>query len=794
MSILRRPRLRSFVTRGGLVALVTGLAALAGAPRARAEDAPRKELEILIGDEMEVRDLLKAVTAQTRKPIVWSDQDKAVTQKKIQGSQRLRAPEDKLFEMVRGLLTFQEIVLVPVGLKGYEVWVAMDARTLQNTFILKNKPVYVEIDDKVAAELENQDGLFVATTLKVKNIDNLRDARTALSRIVTQQNVGNVQEVPAARAFVVTDFAPNVVAIYRLLKQMDVQPEGKKIVQAYLKLVHALAEDVEPILQDLFTGKQRVTQAQPGQPGGGDVLDPEPRIVAEPRSNQIIVYGIQDDIDEIRKLVEELDKPLVYIRQIVHVVQLKNLDAEDTAQVLQTLIDGTTLFGTSGGVSSSASARRTSGGNRTSTTAPRTPTGAAPGASANPEDEEKPAVVAEKASNSLIIAASKEQYERLKMIIEEIDRRKQQVLIEAALVELSLDDSFRFAVEIAGLDDNGLNKGGDASLFGGTSFGLTEFADRDGDGTFTDRLPPYIVSGGAAPTGVSGGIFASGQVPFIYRALATTRKTRVLQLPSVVTTDNEEATIKVLEEQATTSSTTTSGGNTTGGFQNFQEAGTTLSISPHIANDQYLLLNLNLEVSGFQGEPKTVGQNVIPADRFRRNVQTAVVVPDRHTVVIGGLIGDTQTNDVDKVPILGDVPVLGELFKGTANRERQTNLFLFVTPTILRVQDGDKFTDLDDITCERKRKADELIGEVDIPFSNFVRCKDAKTMQDPATGCLRGWGSASDRLDSMGALEATSFRSVDRLRLVREAEARRRAMEAQGATGGRCDAPQGAGR
>ena len=360
-------------------------------------------------------------------------------------------------------------------------------------------------------------------------------------------------------------------------------------------------------------------------------------------------------------------------------------------------------------------------------------------------------------------------------MIEQIDVRKSQVLIEAALIELSLDDSYRFAVELAGMDDNGLKNGAPASFFGGTNYGLTTFADRDGDGTFTDRIPPFVAEGGNAPTGVIGGIFASGQVPFIYRALNTVRKTRVLQLPSIVTTDNEEATIRVLDEQATTSSTTTSGGNTTGGFQNFQEAGTTLSISPHIANDDYLLLNINLEVSGFQGEPKTIGDNVIPSDRFRRSIVTAVVVPDRHTVIIGGLIGGTSRSDVDQVPFLGEIPVFGELFKSTAKSERQTNLFLFVTPTILKATDVD-FSRYDEVTCERKRKGDELIGEMEIPFSNFVKCRDAKCMQDPATGCLRGWGSASDRLDKMGALDATSFRAVDKDRLYREAEARRRAV------------------
>jgi general secretion pathway protein D len=776
--------------RGGLAALALGCAAAVGvvatafAPTASAGDAPGApkpgDVDLFIGEEIEIKDLLKAVTSTTKIPILWSDTDKAVS-RKIQGSTRLRAPGgEKLFDMVRGLLTFQEVVLVPIGPDGYRVYVAMDARTLQNQFILKNKPVYMEIDDKVAAEIEGQDGLFVATTLKVKNIDNLRDARTALSRVVTGQQVGNVQEVPAARAFVVTDFAPNVVAIYRLLKQMDVQPEGKTLRQAYIQLNYALAEDLEPILTDLFTGKQRVTQQQPGQPGGGDVVDPEARIVAEPRTNQIIVYAIEEDIVEIRALVAELDKPLIFTRQIVHVIQLKNLDAEETAQVLQTLIDGTTLFGSSGGVSSS-STRRTGGTTgRTNAAAPRTPVTSVPGGS-SPEDEEKPAVVADKASNSLIIAASEDQFKRLKLVIEQIDVRKSQVLIEAALIELSLDDSYRFAIELAGLDNNGLKDGAGPSLFGGTTYGLTEFADRDGDGTFTDRIPPFIAEGGAAPTGVVGGIFAAGQVPFIYRALNTVRKTRVLQLPSIVTTDNEEATIRVLDEQATTSSTTTSGGNTTGGFQNFQEAGTTLSISPHIANDDYLLLNINLEVSGFQGEPKTLGDNVIPSDRFRRSLVTAVVVPDRHTVIIGGLIGGTSRSDVDQVPLLGEIPVLGELFKSTAKSERQTNLFLFVTPTILKASDTD-FSAFDDVTCVRKRKGDELIGEIEIPFANFVKCRDAKCLQDPATGCLRGWGSASDRLDKMGALDATSFRAVDKDRLYREAEARRRAVR-DGATG-----------
>jgi general secretion pathway protein D len=353
------------------------------------------------------------------------------------------------------------------------------------------------------------------------------------------------------------------------------------------------------------------------------------------------------------------------------------------------------------------------------------------------------------------------------------------VLIEAALVELSLDDSFRFAIEIAGLDDTGLGDHGPASGFGATSFGLTEFFDRDGDGVFTDRLPPFVGEGGPAPGGVIGGIFAAGQVPLIYNALETVKKTKILQLPSIVTSDNQEATIEVKDEQPVTESTVTSGGNTNAGFGGFEEAGTTLSISPHIANDQFLLLNITLDVSGFQGAPRIIGNAQIPAERFTRRIQTTVTIPDRHTVILGGLIGTNHTSTVDRVPFLGEIPILGELFKGTSKSNVETNLFLFVTPTILRNTDP-TFSDYDRVTCDRKRKADELIGVVDIPFANFVGCRTGRCI-DPATGMVRGSGSASDRLDRAGMLEATRFQNVDPDRLAAEALARRRALREGGA-------------
>ena len=228
--------------------------------------------------------------------------------------------------------------------------------------------------------------------------------------------------------------------------------------------------------------------------------------------------------------------------------------------------------------------------------------------------------------------------------------------------------------------------------------------------------------------------------------------------------------IQVLDLQATSQSTTTSGGNITGGFGSFQEAGVTLQISPHIADASYLLLNIRLKVSAFVGEPRVIGDALLPANQISREIITAVSCPDRHTVVLGGLLGTNQTSSVDRTPFLADIPYLGYLFQGTSARDRETSLFLFVTPTIMAEPDG--FDVLDQESCKRKLKADQLIGKTEIFNSYFPACD----YQDPCTGCIRGSGSASDRLDKLGAFEETRFSGVSEERLRAERVARLQAL------------------
>jgi general secretion pathway protein D len=736
-----------------LLALVVGPDLL---PEAGAEEEP---IEIVVTEKLDMETFLQIVGRMTEYPLYWDPNTRGLKQKEIIGATNLKAPKKEILSLVRALLTFYELMLVPVGPQGYQIYLVIDAKAQQN-LLIRPKPVYLDLREENLEYLESQDGLWVATTIRVENLLNLRDARNALQRLVTN-NLGHVQEVPAARAFVVNDFAPNVVAIYRLLKEMDVQPEGKEVTSAYVQLKHATADEIEPILTDIFTGQERVPRVQQGQQPPDDVeADPEPRIIADFRTNQLIIYATKDDILEIEDVISRLDVPVWTPNSWVHVLPLKNLDAQTTAEVLQALIEQSTFFGTGAGATGGGTGRPAGG--------------RPPGSEVPAEDQEKPAVVADVASNSLLIAATPRQYEELKRIIAQIDVKKPQVLIEAALIELTLEDAYRWQVELGAADDAGLVSDDAVSGFGFTTFGLQEFADKDGDTFFTDRIPGFVNQGGAAPTGLVGGIFAAGQVPLIFNLLNSIETSRILQLPSIVTADNEEAVIRVLDRQATSQSTTSTGGNVTGGFQGFQDAGVTLQISPHIADHNYLLLNIRLVVSAFVGEPRVVGGALLPADQIERELITAVTVPNKHTVVLGGLLGQNQTSSIDRTPYMADIPVLGELFKSSARRDRNTSLFLFVTPTIMAEPGG--FDVLDEVSCRRKQKADELIGRTEIFNSYFPACD----LQDPATGCIRGSGSASDRLDRLGALEATRFAGVSPTRIRAEQAARRAVLNGEG--------------
>jgi hypothetical protein len=229
-----------------------------------------------------------------------------------------------------------------------------------------------------------------------------------------------------------------------------------------------------------------------------------------------------------------------------------------------------------------------------------------------------------------------------------------------------------------------------------------------------------------------------------------------------------------------------------------------------------MLLNIRMSVSAFSGESRVLANGtVIPPPRTTRLLQTVVTVPDRHTVVLGGLMGSNESSTVDKTPWLGDIPILGNLFKSTSKGNRQTSLFLFVTPTIMDGPGSDDVLDRESVL--RKQKADELIGYTDIFNSHFKGTDQldaatgayggavttapggtylpASSGALPATtgpGAVRGSGSSSGSPDGRCDLEATRFLGVSKDRLAAEAAHRRAAL--RGATKGAAPAAPLSGR
>ncbi len=285
---------------------VAGL--LLAAPAMVPADEPKAEAELRLelGDPASIADLLKEVSRVTGATIAWQDGDKVLERKIRLVGGALVAPAGRVFEVVRALLATQEIAMHSLGPKGHAFWYVVDAR--MTTGLLRLKAAPVALTDENAAEYEGLEGYFVSATIVVKNLQDLGSARQALSRMVTQQNIGSVTEVPAARAFLVTDFAPNVVAIYRQIRAMDVPPVPRVRPENF-PLAHAKAEAVAAILTDLFASRRRAGVGEGKAPAAQSPdADGNPGIAPDAATNQVLVLGTEADITAIRTVVSYLDQ------------------------------------------------------------------------------------------------------------------------------------------------------------------------------------------------------------------------------------------------------------------------------------------------------------------------------------------------------------------------------------------------------------------------------------------------------------------------------------------------------
>lgn len=387
-----------------------------------------------------------------------------------------------------------------------------------------------------------------------------------------------------------------------------------------------------------------------------------PTLVVDVRNGEIVYYGTGDQQQTLAEMIETLDTEADRI--VIRHYKLHHAVAEEVAEVVNALLRGDS--GTQGGGLLPQSRGQQN-------QQPQFSGGFGEGGEGEIGDFDptRVFVVADSPNNQIVVKAPVKQQEDFEQLIERLDLRRRQVYIEALIVSVSDTDDFRFAVETQFLI---------GQYVGQTNFGLTDV----GDALTTPNLPLPGMGG------LTTSLIQSQYLPFVLNAIDNETDARILSRPQLLVNDNEEATIASIDEEPTSTTQTGQTSDITS-FGGYEQAGTTLTVQPGISEAGFLRLEYTIEFSNFLG----AANGNLPPPRQNRNVNGTVTMPSDATIVVGGITVENSRNTIIKVPLLGDIPLIGPLFSDTNKNASNSLLYIFITPKILMDPD---FRDLRLIT------------------------------------------------------------------------------------------------
>jgi general secretion pathway protein D len=471
---------------------------------------------------------------------------------------------------------------------------------------------------------------------------------------------------PSSNTLVITDYAGNLQRIGRIIDSID-QPGGTDPV--VIPLAHASALDVALMVNRLFT------DAAPAAGAAGTDNSQRLNVVADARSNTLVARSDNPSrITRLRTLVALLDTPTSAAGNL-HVVYLKNAEAVKVAETLRAIYLGETA------TAAAPRAMMLPVGTGAAGTPP--PSGPLSPASAGPQAVAlSPGMIqADPATNSVLINAPDVIYNNLRAALDKLDVRRAQVYVEALIAEITADKAAEFGIQWQNLS-GASGADGSTRAFGGTNFGST------GQNILGISANPASAGRGLNIGVVKGLVKIPGvgeilNLGLLVRALEADNKANILSTPTLLTLDNEEARIVIGQNVPfITGQYALSGASTTPTpFQTVErrDVGLTLRVRPQISEGGTVRLQIYQEVSSVQDTTNPAG--VITN---KRAVESMVLVDDGQIVVIGGLIQDSVRDGVEKVPFLGDLPILGALFTYNTRQRTKTNLMVFLRPTVLR--------------------------------------------------------------------------------------------------------------
>lgn len=521
----------------------------------------------------------------------------------------------------------------------------------------------------------------IATQIFRLNYESATGMVPVLRPLISPNNTINAN--PGTNSLVITDYADNLRRIAKIIAALDAPATSDLEV---LPIQHAIASDIAVMVNRLL---------EPGAAGAGGAEAGRVNVLADPRTNAVIIRAPSAARANLaRSLIARLDQPTVMPGN-VHVVYLKNAEATKLAQTLRAVVAADASITNAPSTSGAQQPVQPNQANPNQPTSTGSAGLQAPPSSPAPLQGPLPTggpggfIQADSATNSLIITANETVYRNLRTVIDQLDARRAQVYIESLVVEVSANQAAEFGIQWANLSGDSTSRFRIGTITGFSTGGNNLINQAIARAAAQSGTPTAVTAPG---NGLNLGIFrqVGGQLTLgaIARALETDNNANILSMPNLITLDNEEARIIVGQNVPFVTGQYTTGASAgAAGVNPFQtierkDIGLSLRVRPQISEGGSVKMAIYQETSAVQDLTNAAG--IITS---KRSIDTNVLVDDGQIIVLGGLIDDNMQDGVEKVPGLGDIPILGNLFKYQKRSRVKTNLMVFLRPTVIRTNE-----------------------------------------------------------------------------------------------------------
>lgn len=521
------------------------------------------------------------------------------------------------------------LVLYPTSLeKTYRITAATGAN---------QKPLPVYIDEALAEIPDNPGKVRYVYYVKNNSLATLQNIMTSLA-----SSSALIETFSELNALIITDKGNNIRSLMQIIKELDsTLPEAMSVI----KLKSTDAQTVAKLYQDLISAENPQNRFGPAQKKQPSIYFPvNARIIPEPRTNCLILLGPQKAIDKIENfIIQYIDTELETPFSPLHTYQLQYTKAQDIASYLSSVLS----FGQG---STAAQYGGVRDGNAYFQAVTITP---------------------EPTTNTLVIRSSKEDYKKLEDIIKVLDIEQPQVAIEVLIFDVSTTDTKQLGAQIRNSGKGSLGKFANFQ-----SSGIGSIVTNSTDNGLLGNLVALATGGAANPAGTTLLSIknAAGDIWALFRMLQTYVDTRIIANPFLVSTNKYQAAFSFGSTRRVQTALVGSGTSSYGDVK----ATLDINITPHINSEGLINMTININMTDFQDE-----NDATSANTFTRQVTTAAQVCDGQVIVLGGITKNTVTESISKVPLLGDIPLVGNLFKSKSKSNIRSNVLIFISPRII---------------------------------------------------------------------------------------------------------------